>query len=112
MTDSQPMTPMAGTVTTAARLNIRQGVPNTGAPVATQVEAGMVLAVLGLVRGESVHGNSDWYAAPNDTYFWSGAAGAFQSSVEVAGGAMRVHRRPNGTIRPLSEAEIRSVFGD
>jgi D-alanyl-D-alanine carboxypeptidase len=112
MTDSQPMTPMVGTVTTTARLNIRKGLPSTSAPIATKVEAGVVLAVQGLVRGEGVHGNADWYAALDDTFFWSGAAGAFQPSDGAAGAAVRVHRRPNGTIRPLSEAEIRLTFGN
>ena len=112
MANAHFVTPLSGTVTTAARLNIRRGQPNTSAPIAGRVEAGTVLTVVGLVRGELVRGNAEWYASGDDTFFWSGAAGGFLPMNGNSLGPMQVHRRPNGTIRPLADREIRAVFGD
>jgi hypothetical protein len=109
------LTPLSGTVTSAARLNIRFGQPSTRAPVAARAEPGAVLAVRGLARGEPVRGNADWYAGADDTFFWSGAVGGFQPAITNGTGPLamplQVHRRPNGTIRPLGDAEVRAVFG-
>jgi D-alanyl-D-alanine carboxypeptidase len=120
--DAMPMTPMPGTVRANANLNVRMGAPSTQAPIFSKVVAGTELAVSGLTDGEAVSGNAHWYAGDNSTYFWSGACGSFRP--QGAGGApgggignapigsLPVHRRPNGTIEPLSETEIRRIFGD
>jgi hypothetical protein len=107
------MVPTLGSVTTSARMNIRTGAPSTTAPVVGKVPAGTVLTVRGVVHGDDVLGNADWYAGIDDTFFWSGATYGFvPQTTSGAGGPLAVHRRPNGTIRPLSDAEIRSVFGN
>lgn len=103
------ITPMLGSVTSSARLNIRRGAPTTTAAIAARVENGTVLAVRGLVQGENVRGNPDWYAGSDDTYFWSGATAGFE--VSSTPGSVPVHRRANGTIRPLRAAEIEAVYG-
>lgn len=107
---------MAGTVATNARLNIRKGSASTAAPIASKAERGMLLEVVGLIDGQAVAGNTKWYAGLDDTFFWSGACEGFRPAV-VAGGpppatGMRVDRRGNGTIRPLGDGQIRTVFGD
>lgn len=105
------ITPQTGSVTTIARLNIRNTMPSTMAAVARKVEPGTDLAVSGIVTGEAVKGNDQWYAGPSNTFFWSGACSDFRIDGMPAKQVMRVHRRPNGTILPLSESEIGSVFG-
>lgn len=108
------ITPMAGRVTTGARLNIRLGEPSTAAPIALKVEAATPLNVRGLAKGETVRGNADWYAGDGETFFWSGACSAFQALNNGVGApaSFAVHRRANGTIAVLSDAEIRKVFGE
>lgn len=112
MLTAQLVTPMNGTVTTIARMNIRKGAPNTAAPIAVKAEVGTRLNVNGLIRGENVRGNADWYLGDYDTFFWSGATGGFQPSVDETSFSTRVRRRPNGTIQPLRERDVRSTFGD
>jgi hypothetical protein len=41
--------------------NLREGAPNTKAPVRRKLPAGAVVRVEGLVVGESVQGNAHWY---------------------------------------------------
>ncbi len=98
----------SGTVTTIGRLNIRKGKPSIAAPVAARVEPGVALAVHATVTGDLVEGTADWYAGDNATFFWSGACGDFRPAGQEG---LAVHRRPNGTIQTLSDAEIRRVFG-
>src|SRR5262245_58800864 len=105
------LTPMRGTVTTNARLNIRKGSPSMAAPIDAKVEAGITLSVVGLTHGDQVGGNDRWYAGENDTYFWAGACGAFAAATVDGATGPRVHRRNDGSIRPLNDAEIRTAFG-
>jgi hypothetical protein len=100
---------MEGTVDARARLNIRLGSPSSAAALARTVNAGDSLAVTGLTKGEAVFGNDEWYTGPDNTFYWSGACTPFVA--RTASGAGTVHRRSNGTIRALSEAEIINVFG-
>jgi hypothetical protein len=106
-------TPMVGSVTTTARLNIRAGAPSTSAPITAKAEAGVMLTVSGLARGELVRGNADWFKSPNEEFFWAGGCSAFiPGSNGTAPPPLSVQRRPNGTIRALSETQIRATFGD
>lgn len=125
--------PHPGTVTTTATLNLRRGRPSTEAPIAERAAPGTDLRVLGLGKGDLVSGNDTWFAGEGDLYFWSGGCSTFQAEPPVApgtgggagGGAgsgaarpagqpssagLPVHRRPDGTIRPLSDAEILRIF--
>ncbi|MGH7788125.1 MAG: M15 family metallopeptidase [Candidatus Binatia bacterium] len=104
---------MAGSVTTTARLNIRAGAPSTAAPITARAEAGVVLTVSGLARGELVRGNADWFKSPNEEFFWAGGCSAFAPITNgISAPSLSVRRRSNGTIRALLEAEIRAIFGD
>lgn len=90
-------------------MNIRKGAPSVLAPIAEKVGAGVRLVVTGVVTGEPVHGNPNWYRGENDTYFWSGAT--VQLENQGTASSISVSRRPNGTIKPLSEEERSAVFG-
>lgn len=103
------ITAMPGTVTTKSRLNVRKGTPSTKAPIAGKLEAGVTVAVRGTADGDNVEGIPEWYAGNDDTFFWAGGCAALQPAVAQVQGS--VHRRPNGTIMTLSDAEIRNVFG-
>jgi hypothetical protein len=105
------VTPHPGAVTAIARLNIRRGLPTISAPVARKVEPGTVLAVTGLVTGDAVRANDQWYAGDAGTFFWSGACSDFQSAATEPAPGMKVHKRPNGTVLPLSDADLAAVFG-
>lgn len=106
------MTPMRGTVTTNARLNIRKGSASTSAPVDAKIEAGTALSVVGLTQGEMVSGNARWFAGENDTYFWAGACGSFVAAGSDGAAALRVNRRSDGSIRPLVDQDIKRIFGN
>ncbi len=104
----------AGAVTTTARLNVRARGAGIDSPIAMKVEPGTTLRVVGIGIGQNVHGNSTWFAGEGDTYFWSGGCSSFMSSMATpasSDGALRVTRRPDGTIRPLNDEQIRKVFG-
>lgn len=105
-------TALAGDVAATARLNIRS-LPARTAPVLRRVDAGTRLPVRGLAKGESVSGVDEWYVGDGDGYFWSGACADFRPLFAADGTtrAPEVHRRANGTILPLSEAELATVFG-
>lgn len=102
-----------GHVVTNTRLNVRRGAPSTQAAIAAKVEVGTTLAVRGVVAGEVVSGNGEWYAGTDDAFFWSGGCGSLVTD-DAAPGApgLDVRRRPNGSILPLRDAELRSRFGD
>lgn len=108
--------PMAGTVMTSARLNVRKGRPGTDAPIASKVERGATLEVIGVITGQTVSGNAQWYAGPTETFFWSGGCESFRPTLQPDGPpplpGMQVNRRGNGTIRPLGDSQIKTVFGD
>ena len=62
-----------GAAKAVAGLNLRQGAPNTKAPVARVVPVGMLLPFTGWVEnGQSINGNSKWYLDKEGNYFWSG----------------------------------------
>lgn len=62
-----------GSVVTTVRLNIRQGRPNTRAPVVQVVPAGTTLTYRGWTdAGEAVNGNPRWYEDMNGNFVWGG----------------------------------------
>jgi N-acetylmuramoyl-L-alanine amidase len=71
---STPAAPMATTSIRAIKnLNLRQGRPNTSAPIAKVIPANTDVAVVGYTVGERVQDNAYWYADPNGNYLWAGA---------------------------------------
>lgn len=102
-----------GSVTTLARMNVRRGLPGTHAPLAMKVEPGTRMSVLGIGPGQDVMGNATWFAGLDDTYFWSGACSSFRAEITdgIAVRDMTVSRRADGTIRPLSDSQLPTVFG-
>jgi N-acetylmuramoyl-L-alanine amidase len=67
-----PSAPLAGTIRTRARMNIRLGEPFRRAP-ARLVPAGTTLSYVGRVKGEEVNENDEWYQLPGNEFCWSGA---------------------------------------
>ncbi|WP_181701454.1 M15 family metallopeptidase [Chthonobacter albigriseus] len=110
----QGFTPHTGWATTTARLNIRTGAPLTTAPVGRTVESGARLRVLGIGPGQRVGGNDTWYAGEADCYFWSGACRLDELDPSSASGTpgKMVRRRPDGSILPLGDNDLKRVFGD
>lgn len=86
------ITSRPGSARTTARVNVRLGAPTRTASKGDIVEAGTVFSFVGDATGESVAGNSRWYALGSERFVWSGA------STEVA---------TTDTIRPG-----RAMFGD
>ncbi|NDO83247.1 hypothetical protein CJP72_21505 [Citrobacter sp. NCU1] len=80
MTSIQILKPLNVSLVSMARLNIRKGNPNTSAPIVQKIESGVLLKAIGVVSGESIYGNSDWYAGVDDTFFWSGAVKEYIST--------------------------------
>ncbi len=65
--------PQQGTAVATARLNVRNGAPNTRAEVSRVVAPGTRLAFEGYVdNGEPINGNPVWYADGKENFFWSG----------------------------------------
>lgn len=96
----------------SARLRIRQGAPATSAVKVGHIEVGTIFAPEALVEGENVMGNAGWFALSDNRFVWSGASAPVTDEAPITPpGAMRVHRRPNGSIRVLSSAERQTVFG-
>lgn len=63
-----------GTIRLRVNANVRSGRPSRIAPVARIVAAGSSLNVVGLVTGETVSGNDQWYSLPANEFLWSGTA--------------------------------------
>lgn len=113
MTVIHSLIDLHGTVTVTVRLSLRKGAPDTAAQLAGKAEVGDKLVVKGVVRGEDIKGNADWYLGENDIYFWSGGTGLFLSDQDNnVLNPLQVLRRPNGTISPLKEQQIRAIYGD
>lgn len=74
-----------------------------------------VLRVSRLVEGEEYLGENGWFQEDGTgLYFWSGGARMRESAspaATVATASMRVNRRADGTIRPLTNREIEQVYG-
>lgn len=71
-----------------------------------------VLRVSRLVEGEEYLGESVWFQEDGTgLYFWSGGARLRELPSLVPTAAMRVNRRADGTIRPLTNREIEQVYG-
>lgn len=97
-------------VVVSVRLNQREG-PARDRALRRRLQPAQVLKVDAQVLGEDFLGEAHWFReATTGLYFWAGGA----RLVEVApqtGGDMRVHRRADGSIRPLGNAELERVFG-
>lgn len=65
-----------------------------------------------MLQGENALGNGEWYSGSEDTFFWSGPTYRFEPNATSGSSLPSVRRRPNGSIRPLGEADIRGIFGD
>ncbi|HEY1612243.1 MAG TPA: DUF1906 domain-containing protein [Rhizomicrobium sp.] len=104
--------PVTGFVTTCTKLNVRSAAPSVSAAIAARIEIGSQLLVCGIVSGDSVEGNAQWYAGSNDTFFWAGGCGPLivGTAAESAAGnglAGHVESAPPGALgfdidRPLS----------
>jgi D-alanyl-D-alanine carboxypeptidase len=105
------MTALRGHVFATARLNIRADIPGTLARIVRTVSPGTQLTVLGAVNGEVVAGNGRWYAGEDKTFFWSGGCERFREDRGDDGIQVLVRRRSDGTIAPLTEPQVRDVFG-
>jgi GH25 family lysozyme M1 (1,4-beta-N-acetylmuramidase) len=80
-TDQSVAIQITGEVQTSARVNLRQGAPNTQAPVLRKLPAGTRLPVQAVVAGESVQGNPHWYLTNENAYVWAGGCGPFQTGL-------------------------------
>ncbi len=111
---SVPFAPVQGSVRTAVRLNLRAD-PQSTAAIVGKAEANTTLAVSGFGKGTLVAGNDDWYQGDGAFYFWSGGCGPLTTAAPAAllppVANIGVHRRPNGTILPLDDAQLRAAFG-
>lgn len=76
--------PIAGFVRIQVRVNIRQGLASTSAPIAGKLDPGTVLSVVARVAGDEVQGNADWYRAATGGYVWSGACGPLEAAPVAA----------------------------
>ncbi|WP_158807388.1 glycoside hydrolase family 25 protein [Beijerinckia sp. L45] len=75
---------LLGAVETTVSMNLRQGVPNTKAPVFRKVNAGTLVPVISVVVGESVQGNPHWYRTAEDAFIWAGGCGLFRDAEPAA----------------------------
>lgn len=98
------------------RLNLRNQPSLTGTRLA-RLEPGQSMLVDQVLDGEAFLGRSQWLRVANQQqYFWAG--GAQLDEVPVApspppaeGRAPEVRWRANGSILPLSQADLAGVFG-
>ena len=72
--------PIAGLVRIQVRVNVRQGLPSTCAPIVGKLDPGTLLRVVALVAGEEVQGNVSWYRTDTCDYVWSGACGPLETA--------------------------------
>lgn len=63
-------------VQTVKNVNLRRAKPTTTAPVVTVIPARTEVVVANFETGESVSGNSYWYADVQGNYLWAGATNA------------------------------------
>jgi hypothetical protein len=95
-----------------SRLRVRDGAPNSTAPIAARFEPGDVITSLREVPGEAVSGNASWYELAGNRFVWSGGvtpAAAGVTPVDTA--TLPVATYPNGRIKVLDDAGVRAVFG-
>lgn len=67
-------------VTTAVLANIRQGSPSREAPIARKVKGGESLRVIGVIAGDAVNGNPNWYQLEDGLFLWAGACSPLTST--------------------------------
>jgi GH25 family lysozyme M1 (1,4-beta-N-acetylmuramidase) len=76
--------PISGQATLTVRANLRQGAPNTQAPVIRKLDAGASIQVVGLTAGQAVEGNAHWYHVADGGYVWAGACSPLSSGTSPA----------------------------
>ena len=74
-----------GQTATTALVNVRQGGPNTLAPVLRKLAAGTPLSIAAIVSGQSIQGNSQWYLTTDGAYVWSGGCAAVTGNAPASG---------------------------
>ena len=110
MADDQ-VTPYSATIGITARLNVRRGAPRLNAPIAVRKLPGATMEVVGYVTGDNFREIDQWYVTADNLFFWSGGAQVLTGgSAAPASSTVQVKRRADGTIRPLSPAELDGVF--
>jgi hypothetical protein len=67
-----PAKPKCGIVRLLRSANLREGCPNTRAPIVRILSASTRVAVSGFVTGETVSNNPFWYVDADGYYFWAG----------------------------------------
>lgn len=98
------------------RLNVR-GAPSLKAPRVDRFDPVRMVPVDQVVAGDSFLGVSSWFrVAGQPQFFWSGGAELMpvpaEEETSPSFAPPRVRRRANGTIAPLSNAQIKPVYGD
>jgi N-acetyl-anhydromuramyl-L-alanine amidase AmpD len=63
----------AAQVRTVGTANLRSGAPSTSAPLAGKLPAGTIVNTAGIVPGEKVQGNFNWYLDGRGNFLWAGA---------------------------------------
>ena len=104
---------LARDVVVTVKLNVRAD-PSRQSLLRRRVLPEQRLRVSRLVEGEDYLGENGWFEEEGSgLFFWSGGARLIEPVVVPAQGApaMRVNRRSDGTIRPLSNGELEQVFG-
>jgi hypothetical protein len=97
------------------KLNLRDAPSYENGIVQVRVEPNTILEADELWRSDTEYRNNAlWYKKANeDLYFWSGGVSIITPEKEhVAPKDLNVHRRNDGTIIPLSNSEIKAIFGD
>lgn len=94
-----------------AKLNLRAA-PSRLSVLRRRALPDQVLRVSGLVEGEDYLGESGWFKEDGTgLYFWAGGARLRETAPSAPSSAMRVNRRGDGSIRPLTNRELEQVYG-
>lgn len=100
------------TLRVSAKLNLRAA-PSSSAARVGRVTPGLSLVADQLLDAEPYLGNSHWYRqAVTGHFFWAGGVMPLMGPRQAPPMTMVVHQRPDGSILPLSEGNIKKIFGD
>lgn len=115
LASATPLTP-ARLAHISNKLNLRS-MPSLMGTRLARLEPGQALLVDQVLEGEAFLGRTQWLRVANQQqYFWAGGARLDEAPVatpQPAAGepAPDVRRRSNGSILPLSQADLAGVFG-
>ncbi len=94
-----------------APLRVRNA-PTLAAARVSGLAVGATLFPEAEVVGQEVSGTSTWFRLGEGQFVWAGGCVPLQNGAAPAvAGGMDVTRRPDGSIRSLSIAEVKQVFG-